>query len=81
MALSRNDPFSMPVIQCLGSFLGMTASSRSVSTLMARSSSVTRTQAASFAGWAEAEPTLANASRQPKANLVTDALEWIMRLP
>jgi len=40
--LSRNDPFSMPVIQCLGSFLGITASSLSVSILMALASSVTR---------------------------------------
>ena len=54
MALSRNDPFSMPVIQCLGSFLGMTASSLSVSILMARSSSTTRPQAGCPAGAAAA---------------------------
>src|SRR5262249_15441668 len=42
VALSRNEPFSMPVIQCLGALLGMTASSLSVATVMALSSSVTR---------------------------------------
>src|SRR5262249_32087237 len=43
VALSRKDPFSIPVIHCLGFFLGMTASSLSVSILIARSSSFTCT--------------------------------------
>ena len=56
VALSRNDPFSMPVIHCLGFFLGMTASSLSVSILMARSSSVTRAHRLVSAGWARTRP-------------------------
>ena len=68
VVLSRNDPFSMPVIHCLGSFLGMTASSLSVSILMARSSSVTRAHPASFAGWARTSPALAIAISNPQDN-------------
>src|SRR5437588_10867628 len=59
VALSRNDPFSTPVIHCLGFFLGMTASSLSVSTLMALSSWVTRVQNLLPGGSAKSGPALA----------------------
>src|SRR5262245_40725098 len=81
VALSRNDPFSMPVIHCLGSFLGMTASSLSVSTLMARSSSVTRAHSASFAGWAGTHPMPAIARSSPNDNEAAMAWELFMRRP
>src|SRR5262245_26998461 len=70
VALSRNDPFSMPVIHCLGLCLGMTASSLSVTILMARSSSMTRPHAAPFACWASdagpASPTRSPTDRGSK---------------
>src|SRR5262245_46285976 len=65
VVLSRNEPFSMPVIQCLGFFLGMTASSLSVSILIARSSSVTRAHGGSPGGWAGTTPALARAMSNP----------------
>src|SRR6187455_415527 len=52
VVLSRNDCFSMPVIHCLGFFLGTTASSLSVSILIARSSSITRPQGSAAANLA-----------------------------
>src|SRR5262249_9909647 len=80
VALSRNDPFSMPVIHCLGLFLGMTASSLSVSILMARSSSVTRTHLGSFEGGARTDPPPASARNRPDDSKATKDLESLMRL-
>src|SRR5262249_17708486 len=78
VALSRNDPFSMPVIHCLGFFLGMTASSLSVSTLMARSSSVTRAHDGSAGGSARTGLGLATAmSNTARDDLAKKPLETL----
>src|SRR5687768_3146415 len=71
----------MPVIHCLGSFLGMTASSLSVSILMARSSSVTRAHPAPSSGWAAVEPAPASAMSKPQGIEAMKILESRMHLP
>jgi len=71
----------MPVIQCLGSFLGMTASSLSVSILIARSSSFTLAHSVSFGGSARTDPAPAIAMTNPHANWVKEALESLMSRP
>src|SRR5882672_1066188 len=81
VVLSRNDPFSMPVIHCFGFFLGMTASSLSVSILMARSSSVTRAHSASLGDWARPAPAQTNPRRIPRANDPVFAVHCFMRDP
>src|SRR5438876_990422 len=80
--LSRNDPFSMPVIHCLGFFLGMTASSLSVSILMARSSSMTRAHGLSPGGAARSGSTFPIATSDTAHDKqATMALGILMRCP